>query len=192
MNSSMERKIVSEKWLNYWPCFSSKAIVWHQNLSTLLYDIIIYQSYYVNNQTRNILHNLYRAFLWFPFEAFKLQSPLHGKDDRIHCIFIITLSVTEWVIEVVYLQKWPAGGAMYTHVSHALAGYGQLVPSPQHGGRRVRHDITADVYPVPLPREKYSVVGLELWCICERTVKKYSITPRRALLTFIHQNLIRD
>lgn len=47
------------KMTSFLTSLSSKASIWHQNLSTLSCDIIIYQSYYANDQTRNILHNFY-------------------------------------------------------------------------------------------------------------------------------------
>ena len=56
---------------------------------------------------------------------------------------------------------------MDVHVPHALAGDGQLLSPPQHGGRRVGHGVAADVHGVPLPGVKDGLIALELWGVCE-------------------------
>lgn len=55
---------------------------------------------------------------------------------------------------------------MHAGVGGGLGRDGEALPLPQHGGRRVGHNVAADVDWVPLPGVVDGVVGQELGYVC--------------------------
>lgn len=56
---------------------------------------------------------------------------------------------------------------MHPGVGSGLSRDGEALPLPQHRGRRVGHNVAADVDWVPLPGVVDGVVGQELGDVCE-------------------------
>lgn len=65
-----------------------------------------------------------------------------------------------------HLQHWLARGRVHPGVGGGLGWDGEALPLPQHSGRRVGHNVTADVDWVPLPWVVDGVVGQELGYVC--------------------------